>query len=301
MRYLRPAALAAATLVLLLAAEGPGASAGSVAPLAAAAPTAVEVPAAPRIRATVVPDRAGPPAPRPGPGYRGTGFDTCTAPPLETLRAWQGTSPYGAVGIYTSGGQRGCAQPRLTADWVRGARAAGWRFIPTHVGRQAPCSDLARKPLRIDPAQAVRQGREEAAEAVRGLQAVGLGKGSPVYLDIEAYPRGDASCAQAVVDFALGWTQGLHAAGYRSGFYSSLDSGIADLVAAARAGSRPLPDALWYARWDDRASTDGSGGIPADLWADHQRIHQYRGNVKESYGGAELLVDRDEVDGPVAE
>ncbi|MGW4896892.1 DUF1906 domain-containing protein [Kitasatospora sp. NPDC004240] len=304
MRYIRPAALLAASLVLLLAAEGPGTSAGAAVPLGATAPTAVEVPAAPppppRIRPVVLPDWAGPPAPRLRDTYRGAAFDTCTAPPLDTLRAWQGTSPYGVVGIYTSGGQRGCAQPALTAEWVRQARAMGWRFIPTHVGRQAPCSAIARKPKRIDPANAVQQGREEAAEAVLGLQVLGLGAGSPVYLDIEAYPLNDAVCGQAVVDFAAGWTQGLHAAGYLAGFYSSLDSGIADLVAAARAGSTPLPDVLWYARWDDRADTGGSGGIDLDLWADHQRIHQYRGNVKESHGGVELTIDRDEVDGPVA-
>ncbi|MEU1503687.1 DUF1906 domain-containing protein [Kitasatospora sp. NPDC005748] len=291
MRYLRPAALAAASLVLLLAIDGAGVSAGATAPVAAAAP---------RIRATVLPDRSGPPAQRVRDLYSGAAFDACTAPPLDTLRAWRGTSPYGAVGIYTSGSQRGCAQPGLTADWVRQARAMGWRFLPVHVGLQAPCSELKGKPQRIDPARAAQQGRAEAAEAVRGLTAVGLGKGSPVFLDIESYPMQDPACGQAVVDFALGWTQGLHAVGYRSGFYSSLDSGVADLAAAARAGSSPLPDTLWYARWDDHADTADSGALTSDLWADRQRVHQYRGNVTETYGGATLTVDRNQVDAPLA-
>ncbi|MEV6977700.1 DUF1906 domain-containing protein [Kitasatospora sp. NPDC093806] len=291
MRYLRPTALAAASLVLLLAAAGPGASADEVAPAAAAVP---------RIRATVVPDRFGPPAARLRDLYTGAAFDACTAPPLETLRAWRDASPYGALGIYTSGGQRGCTQPRLTADWVRQARAMGWRFLPVHVGLQAPCSELKRKPRRIDPARAVQQGREEAAEAVRGLEAVGLGPGSPVFLDIEAYPLRDPACGQGVVDFTLGWTQALHAAGYRSGFYSSLDSGIADLAAAARAGSSPLPDTLWYARWNDGADTAGGGALTPDLWTDHQRVHQYHGNVEETYGGATLTIDRNQVDAPLA-
>lgn len=232
MRYLRPAALAAASFVLLLAAGGPGASADETAPVVAAVP---------RIRATVLPDRVGPPAARARDLFTGAAFDACTAPPLETMRAWRDSSPYGAVGIYTSGSQRGCAQPRLGADWVRQARAMGWRFLPVHVGLQAPCSELSRKPKRIDPARAVQQGREEAVEAVRGLKAVGLGKGSPVFLDIEAYPLRDPACGQAVVDFTLGWTQALHLAGYGSGFYSSLDSGIADLAAAARAAARRCP------------------------------------------------------------
>ncbi|MFC5666188.1 DUF1906 domain-containing protein [Kitasatospora misakiensis] len=292
MRYLRPAAVAAASFVLLLAAAGgPGASADETAPVAAAVP---------RIRATVLPDRVGPPTARARDHYAGPAFDACTAPPLETLRAWRDSSPYGAVGIYTSGGQRGCAQPRLTADWVRQARAMGWRFLPVHVGLQAPCSELKGKPQRIDPARAAQQGREEADEAVRGLKAVGLGKGSPVFLDIEAYPLRDPACGQAVVDFTLGWTQALHLAGYRSGFYSSLDSGIADLAAAARAGSAPLPDTLWYARWDDHADTAGGGALAPDLWVYHQRVHQYRGNVEEVYGGAALTVDRNQVDAPLA-
>ncbi|MFJ2781346.1 DUF1906 domain-containing protein [Kitasatospora sp. NPDC087315] len=290
MRYLRSAALVVVSLALLLATDGAGVNADTTA-LAAAAP---------RIRATVLPDWAGPPALRARDLYTGAAFDACTAPPLDTLRAWRGTSPYGAVGIYTSGGQRGCDQPRLTADWVRQVRAMGWRFIPVHVGLQAPCSGLSRKPRRIDPNRAVQQGRDEAAEAVRGLSTVGLGEGSPVFLDIEAYPARDPGCGQAVVDFTLGWTQTLHAAGYRSGFYSSLDSGIADLAAAARAGSSPLPDSLWYARWDDRADTVGGGPLGAELWTDHQRVHQYHGNIEETYGGATLTVDRNHVDTPLA-
>ncbi|MFG3051296.1 DUF1906 domain-containing protein [Kitasatospora sp. NPDC048239] len=294
MRYLRPAALSAASLVLLLATDGTGLtglSAEATSPVGAAAP---------RIRGTVLPDRPGPPAARTRDLYSGAAFDTCTAPPLDTLRAWRGTSPYGAVGIYTSGAQRGCAQPRLSADWVRQARAMGWRFLPVHVGLQAPCSELKGKPARIDPAHAVQQGRDEAVEAVGGLKAVGLGAGSPVFLDMEAYPMRDAACGQAVVDFTLGWTQGLHAAGYRSGFYSSLDSGIADLAAAARAGSSPLPDSVWYARWNDGADTAGGGALAADLWTGHQRVHQYRGNVEETYGGAALTIDRNQVDTPLA-
>ncbi|WP_369183638.1 DUF1906 domain-containing protein [Streptomyces sp. Y1] len=290
MRYLRPAALLAASLVLLLAAGGTGGSAEATAPAAAAVP---------RIRAVTLPDRIGPPKVRDT--WSGPAFDACSAPALDTLRAWRGASPYGALGIYVSGGQRGCAQPRLTADWVRQARAMGWRFLPVHVGLQAPCADPTHKPKRIDPANAARQGREEADEAAHALRSLGFGRGAPVYLDIESYPMRDPACGQAVVEFTLGWTEALHAAGYRSGFYSSLDSGVADLAAAARAGSSPLPDALWYARWDDQADTGGSGRLAPDLWAPHQRVHQYRGNVEESYGGAALTVDRDQVDGPTAD
>ncbi len=301
-RYLRPASLAAASLVLLLATDGGAgtyAEALTAASVAAATPVAKPpAPLAPRIHRTVLDDPVGPLAGRPREVFTGAGFDVCTAPSLDTMRAWRAASPYRAIGIYTSGSQRGCSQPRLTAGWIRQARAMGWRFVPTHVGAQAPCNAQQRRPRHIDPADAVQQGRDEAAVAVRGLEAVGLGKGSPVYLDMESYPLQDPACGQAVVDFTLGWTQALHAAGYRSGFYSSLDSGIADLVAAARAGSSPLPDALWYAQWDDHASTDAALGT--GRWADHQRAHQYHGNVEETYGGVTLTVDRDRLDTLVA-
>ncbi|MCG6497780.1 DUF1906 domain-containing protein [Kitasatospora sp. A2-31] len=235
------------------------------------------------------------------PEYRftGAGFDACSAPPVEAMSAWRVASPYGAVNIYSSGSQRACAQTRLTPQWVGMVRAMGWRLVPTHVGLQAPCAERDDKPLRIDPARAEEQGAEEAAEAAAALRVLGLGPGSPVYLDMEAYPTGDAVCSRAVVDFTVGWTRALQAAGYRSGFYSSLNSGIADVVAAARAGRTPLPDAIWYARWDGHPTTTGQAGLPDDLWTG-RRIHQYRGGADETYGGVTLNVDRDELDGLVA-
>ncbi len=322
-RYLRPAAFSAAALVLLLAMDGTPARTADLA-LAAdrVATDRATTDRAPRIppppgqpgqpappapsarsveRATVLPD-AGRAALLAGPRtlFTGAGFDACSAPPLETMRAWHGNSPYGAVGVYTSGRQRACAQSRLTSDWVRQVRALGWRLLPTHVGRQAPCSANPYKPQRIDPEHAVQQGREEAAEAIRGVRAVGIGPGSPVFLDLEAYPPGDPACARAVVEFTLGWTQALHGAGYWSGFYSSADSGIADLSAAARAGAAPLPDTLWYARWDSHPATDGGGALGEDQWNAHQRVHQYQGNSTETYAGATLTVDRDRLDTTVA-
>ncbi|MDH6119436.1 DUF1906 domain-containing protein [Kitasatospora sp. GAS204B] len=338
-RYLRSAALSAAALVLLLATDGsavrgfplayaetasrtpasghpgspghpghpahPGHSAhpASNAPVPPpdSAPDAPSAPAAPAAPPTVLPD-PGAAALAAGPQtvFTGSAFDTCTAPSLDAMRAWRGASPYGAVGVYTSGRQRGCTQPRLTADWVRQVRTLGWRLIPTHVGRQAPCNDTPNKPQRIDPAQAVDQGRQEAAEAVHGAQRIGIGPGSPVYLDMEDYRGGDPGCAKAVVDFTLGWTQALHNAGYFAGFYSNLDSGVADLAAAARAGAAPLPDAVWYARWDSRTSLDGGGVLTDDQWSAHRRAHQLRGEVTESYGGLKLTLDRDQLDALVA-
>ncbi|MFE2410536.1 DUF1906 domain-containing protein [Kitasatospora sp. NPDC059408] len=281
MRLPSLAALPAAAVLLML----PGTAHG-LAPVAAAAPSVSR----PSPLATPLPEYR----------FTGAGFDACTAPPLEALSVWRTASPYGAVNIYSSGRQRGCAQPRLTPQWVTEARAMGWKLVPTHVGLQAPCAERADKPLRIDPARAEEQGGQEADEAAAALRALGLGAGSPVYLDMEAYPADDAECSRAVVDFTVGWTEALHAAGYRSGFYSSLNSGIADIVDAARSGRAPLPDALWYARWDRNPTTTGQPGLPDDLWTGHHRIHQYRGSADETYGGVTLSIDPDQLDGPVA-
>ncbi|RKT09774.1 uncharacterized protein DUF1906 [Streptomyces sp. 1114.5] len=289
MRLPSLAALPAAALLVML----PGTAHGTapVAPERARRPVPVTQPApVPRPLAAPLPEYR----------FTGAGFDACSAPPLEALSAWRTASPYGAVNIYSSGGQRHCSQDRLTPEWVAEARSMGWKLVPTHVGLQAPCADRPDKPLRIDPARAEAQGEEEAQEAAQALRTLGLGPGSPVYLDMEGYPVGDAVCSRAVVDFTAGWTTALHEAGYRSGFYSSMNSGIADLVAAVRAGRSPVPDAIWYARWDGRPTTTGQAGLPDDLWTGHQRIHQYRGSADETYGGVTLNVDRDQLDGPVA-
>ncbi|MEU9048120.1 MULTISPECIES: DUF1906 domain-containing protein [unclassified Kitasatospora] len=292
------AALPAAAVLVMLpgTAHGlaPGVREPAARPAEVAGPHAAPLPNGPR------PGTPPPDAPLPEYRFDGAGFDACSAPPLEALSVWRTASPYGAVNIYSSGGQRGCAQDRLTPQWVAMVRAMGWKLVPTHVGLQAPCAERQDKPLRIDPARADQQGEQEAGEAAAALQALGLGPGSPVYLDMESYPAGDAVCGRAVVDFTVGWTRALHAAGYRSGFYSSMDSGVADIVAAARAGRSPLPDALWYARWDGKPTTTGQVGLPDDLWAGHQRIHQYRGSAAETYGGVTLSVDHDQVDGLVA-
>ena len=278
-RPLRATALTALCLVLPFAVD--------------AAPAAAVVP--PGVTRTVLTGLGGDVQP----SYTGAGFDTCDAPPVDTMQSWWDSSPYSAVGIYTSGAQRACHQNELSSDWVSQVRAMGWRLIPIHVGPQAPCSDVTSKPGRIDPARAADQGSAEADSAATALQQLGLGAGSPVYLDVEAY-SGGPSCGQAVIDFTVAWTQELHRLGYRSGFYSSLGSGIADLAAAAQAGTGPLPDAVWYARWDGRAATDGSGQLDSGLWSSHSRLHQYQGNVSETYGGQNLVIDRDWIDGPVA-
>jgi hypothetical protein len=223
----------------------------------------------------------------------GLGFDACSAPSEAEMDAWQ-ASPFRAVGIYVGGVNRSCAQPNLTSRWVRDELAAGWAIVPTYVGLQAPgnwCGCAA-----ILPAQARSEGAAAAADAVRQLRAIGIGRGNPVFYDMEAYPSRPGTAA-AVLTFLGAWTSRLHALGYRSGVYSSDASGIGDLV--GRVGTAYAePDDVWIAEWNGRRTSAGRG-VPAAEWSDHQRIHQYSGGRVLRYGGVAMKVDGDWLDSTV--
>jgi len=234
--------------------------------------------------------------------FQGRGFDTCQAPDLATMRAWRASSAYRAVGIYFGGRARACkSQLHLTADWVRQTTDAGWSLLPIYVGSQSPCvSGSNKNPYRIDPARAAAQGGTEGEDAVSSAEALGLDKGSALYLDMESYDSSDSDCADATLTFLRGWDRQVRAAGYLAGFYSSADSGIKHIETARRAGVADLPDAVWYARWGVSATLTDEPVLSDGAWASHARIHQYTGSVTESYGGKKLSIDRDLIDAPVA-
>jgi hypothetical protein len=225
--------------------------------------------------------------------FTGLGFDSCTAPSSRSMAAWS-SSPYRALGVYIGGENRGCSQPNLTAAWVSAQTAAGWNLIPTYVGLQAPtssCSSCAK----IVASRATTQGTESAIEAVEDAGAIGMGPGTPIYFDMESYSR-TSSATAATLAFLSAWTTELHSLGYVSAVYSSSGSGIADLAAAAGSGSAE-PDALWIANWNGRQDTVDPS-VPSNLWASHQRLHQYRGGHDETYGGVTINIDNNYLDGP---
>ena len=236
--------------------------------------------------------------------FSGRAFDTCNAPSLSALRSWRRSSPYGAVGVYVGGRNRACEQSRLNAGWVRAAAGIGWRLLPLYVGDQAPCLSRSFGSSRINSRHASASGTSDGHDAVRSAAGLGIAPGSPIYLDMEAYPRGSGRCTQAVLQYTSAWTHALHAAGYLSGFYSSADAGVADLSAAVQHHSAAIragvPDVIWYARWDDRDSTDGRHALHGGLWQGHRRVHQFRGNWEERHGGVTIRIDRSAVDAPVA-
>ena len=234
-----------------------------------------------------------PPPPPPG-VFTGLGFDTCAAPSTGEMGAWL-NSPYRAIGVYIGGGNRGCSQPNLTAGWVSQVGAWGWRLAPLYVGLQAPCSGIG---ATINPAAPWPQGVVAADDAVLHARLLGLGGGTPIYFDMEAYDNSNGPCVSAVINFINGWDWELHQDGYVAGFYSSAASGIADQLRFVGYPNYTVPDAIWFAHWNGVASVWGDPYLPDTSWYFHQRIHQYSGGHDEGYAGVVLNIDGDAFDAP---
>ncbi len=227
--------------------------------------------------------------------FTGLGFDACAAPSSKSMAAWA-ESPYRAIGVYIGGANRACSQPNLTAAWTEAQTAAGWHLIPTYVGLQAPtsaCSSCAK----LTTTGAVKQGEEAAIDAVASATEAGIGPGSPIYFDMEAYSP-TTSATSATLAFLASWTEKLHALGYLSGVYSSASSGIADVADQFGTGY-VIPDNLWIANWNGARNTVDAV-VPATAWANHERIHQYAGGHDETYGGITINIDNDYVDAATA-
>ncbi|MFJ6795825.1 DUF1906 domain-containing protein [Streptomyces sp. NPDC091268] len=238
-------------------------------------------------------------APRPGgvqEPFTGEGFDACTAPDRRSMDAWRAESPFGAVGVYIGGRARACAQPQLTADWVRRQAEAGWHLMPIWVGPQPWRSSATG--LSTDPSLANDQGRTEAEGAVAAARNLGLPQGTVLYNDLENYTD-RATWDAPVVSYLTAWTARLHALGYRSAAYVAASSGVKALSAHYEQAPEAMPDVLWVARWNGSASVaDADMGLPAGTrqWAGPRRAHQFRGGHDASYGGVTINIDRNWVD-----
>jgi hypothetical protein len=226
--------------------------------------------------------------------FTGLGFDACATPSARAMAAWA-SSPYRGLGVYIGGSNRACSQPNLTPDWVGEQVGEGWHLIPTYVGLQAPTSSCGScAALSSNTTRAKVQGAEAARDAVADAEAVAMGPGSPLYFDMESYTR-TTSATRATLTFLSSWTVQLHALGYASGVYSSSSSGIADL-AREFGTTYTMPDNVWTANWNG-AKNALDPYLTIDLWADHQRIHQYRGGHDETYGRTTINIDNNYVEG----
>jgi hypothetical protein len=213
--------------------------------------------------------------------FHGRGFDTCAAPSNAAMDAWRAHSPYRAIGIYLGGSDAACAQPNLTASWLRRQAGRGWHFLPLYVGPQAAFGELT--------TSSARQGTAAATDAARRARRLGFGRMTPVFYDMEGYPPWQSA---RVLRFLSAWSIRLRALGFYSGVYSSSSSGVADLARQYGRGRYAMPDVIWDALWNGRANTLDSVFRPGQ-WVDHHRVHQYAGNVTQTFGGVTMNIDKD--------
>jgi hypothetical protein len=241
--------------------------------------------------------------------FIGQGFDKCEIPTLSQMQTWWNSSPYKTVNLYIGGSSRACANSALTSSYLFQLYQQGWKFIPTWVGPQAPCTGYLSR-MSSDVTTAYQQGVTQANLAVERSAALGLTgpakTGSVIYYDIEAYGTNQA-CRDAVNAFMNGWVVQIHARGNLAGVYGSTlcDTGLSDFRNIAN-----VPDVVWPARWyhnlgsgfyNPNASVWDLGScIPNTVWSNHQRIRQYEGDHNETWGGLTLNIDSNVLDGVVA-
>ena len=116
---------------------------------------------------------------------------------------------------------------------------------------------------------------------------------------MESYPRNNPACTKDVLTFLGGWTRRLHAAGYKSGVYSSAGSGITDLAGRYTVKAYARPDDVWIADWAGRPSLT-SPYLTSSEWPANHRLVQFYGGHAETWGGVTVNVDSDMTRGPVA-
>jgi hypothetical protein len=240
-----------------------------------------------------------PPNPAPVvPAASTAGFDTCTAPSLQAMKAWR--AKYSVAAIYIGGQEMGCDYGNLSKSWVQSAESMGWSLMPTFVGLQAPCNTFSDE---IKPSQAAAEGQQAASQAVADAASFGLSPGTPIYYDMEAYNEKKASCVTAVLTFLSAWDKQMQTSGYVSGVYSSAGSGVINLQTTANVGGHPLvePQAIWFALWDNAVNLTGSPYMSPAVWTAAARSKQYAGPRVVKIGGYSLDIDSDLVDGPVAQ
>ena len=241
--------------------------------------------------------------------FIGQGFDRCEIPTLSQMQTWADGSPYRSVNLYFGGSNRACDNNALISSYLFLLHQQGWKFFPTWVGPQAPCTGY-RSRMSSDVTTAYQQGVEQANLAVERLAALGLTgpskTGSVVYYDIEHYGTNE-TCRDAVNAFMNGWVSQIHARGNLAGVYGSTlcETGLSDFLNITH-----VPDVIWPARWyhslgsgyyDPAANVWNLGScIPNTAWPNHQRIRQYEGDHYETWGGLTLDIDSNVLDGVVA-
>ena len=239
---------------------------------------------------------AGPPAPGPGSHLM---MDAASAPSLATMRTWQATSPYDAIGVYIDvdksvDDRYDKVQANLTPSWVAAVQAGGWHVLPIYVGRQAPdkCTSRSFHYISLNATKAAAQGRAAADDAASSASALGLSAGAPIVLDMEAYTAGCGT--RAMRAFYDAWTRQLHAHGRMSAIYGSRNSTIADVASLGSHGFA-TPDSVWVATASGRAQTVSLPPLVDGTYVGY-RLNQFNLGVTRTYGGVAINIDESAVD-----
>jgi hypothetical protein len=173
----------------------------------------------------------------------------------------------------------------------------GYGLIPTYVGLQAWCTFASgTATMSGDLGTAQSQGVGSADDAAQQAAFRGLGPGTPIYFDMEAYNNGAPGCTDAVTAFMSGWIAELHNQGYAAAMYGSSASGVADMANVQNNPPYQL-DAIWFAHWNGDPTLSDSQYFSDSLWPG-ARIHQYQGGHDENWGGVTINIDNDSVGGP---
>jgi hypothetical protein len=220
------------------------------------------------------------------------------------MAAWWASSPYFDTNIYIGGDNlKSCKQPKyVNASWVTNIINQGWGVIPTWVGPQAPCTSGYAKYISYNPTTAKQQGVNEATKADTAAKRLGL-QGTEIFYNMEPYSvsKNPTKCDLAVQAFLSGWVSQLQSEGYnyKAGVYGGPYAAAQDF-----ANSNPMPDEVWIYDLGNKLGHNGEPTIwdlgkppqnlPNDLWASNQRIHQFRQDNGEVWGGVgEADIDND--------
>lgn len=234
----------------------------------------------------------------------GAGFDECEIGTLSQLQSWWNSGPYATVNLYIGGSARACPNTALTPYYLTQLHQQGWKFVPTWVGPQAPCSSFASR-ISSNTTTAYSQGISQADLALAAAASLSLTDpaqtSTVIYYDLESYNTSNTSCRSAVQSFMNGWVKELNAKSDLAGVYGSpCSSALTDFLK-----NHYTPDAIWIARWNlssysSTATVWGGSCITDSDWANHQRIRQYAGDHTETWGGVSMVIDSDVLDGIVA-
>lgn len=233
---------------------------------------------------------------------RHLGFDGYNVMSAANMATWWGSSPYYDAFVYLQGSPNGHTDPILStsgASWVTQVQTQGWGIASTWVGLQAACVNyVGNIKSFIDPGSAAAEGTSEAISAANAAAALGL-SGTVIYKDMEAYSTTDSGCDAAVVAYLGAWVSKVKSLGYSAGVYGSPYNASADFSRVS-----PLPDEVWLAQYNYKATIWHLSSLSDSLWSLNQRAHQaFSDNAiptSEVYGGVAYTLDRDIDDAPVA-